>query len=263
MLLCLCVSQAHLRRKQINMKSKLLAAIVLASASVVAAAQHNWQLSSTYTFSLDPEWGPVEVTNIIAIMEGGSVNNTYGWGSTTWPLSSSSSPVTLGFDTYWFDPFAAEPTVIGSLFLGIVRDLPDDPPGQDHVVLFMDSQAAGNINNIAWGTIFSNTNEESLLFAIEQATTLPLEEAESYWGEIDTFVHGDGMHGHLGPSGTEGSAWFGPNEDFSIVAFSDAKIIGSGTNLVQTTLQPVPEPCSMVVLGIGALVALRKRRCRV
>lgn len=245
------------------MKIKFLAAIALATAAVAAQAQHNWTLSSTYTFGVDPAWGGAEITNLIALMDGGSVNDSYGWGQTSWAHTSGSSPLTLTFDTAWFDLYAAEPTLRGSLFMGIVRDLPNDAPGQDHVVLFMDSAAASRIDNIAWGTIFSNTNEESLLFAIEQATTLPYDDAGAYWAEIDAFAQGDAMSGHLGPNGTEGSAWFGSNGGFSIVAFSDAKIIGSGTNSVVTNMQPVPEPASMAALGLGALAMIRRRKSKV
>ena len=224
-------------------------------------ADWNWHLESNYDYSIDPAWGDVTVTNIIATMGGGSVDDSYGWGATAWAFSSSYPHITLGFDTDWFNPMAAEPTLIGSLAIGIVQDLPNDAPGQKHAVLFMDSVAASRTQDIAWGTFFTHTNEDSLIFAVEQATTLSGDEAQPYWDEVNAFFQGDSQHGQLGPNGTEGSAWFGPDQGFSIVAWSDGKLIGTGTNSVTTTQQAVPEPTTLAVLaGSGLVALLRKRR---
>lgn len=243
------------------MNRKTLFAAGLLAVSAFAAADHNWHLESHYSFSVDPAWGPSPITNIIAMMEGGSVNDSYGWGSKAWAFSSGSSPITLTFDTDWFDLNAAEPTLTGSLMVGIVQDLPNDPPGQKHAVLFMDSQSAANIDNIAWGTVFNTTLEENLIDAIENATSGgSWEEIEPYMQMIDNFVQGEGKHGHMGPGGTEGSAWFGPNQGFSIVAFSDAKTIGTGVSSYETIQQPVPEPATMLTIGVGIATLLRRRR---
>lgn len=238
----------------------LAAALVVLSAG--ALAQGNWHLESTYDFSVDPDWGPSPITNIIVNMEGTAIDGSYGWGAKTWAFTSNTTPAWSQFDTYWFDLYAAEPVLERSFLLGIIEDLPNDPPGQQHAVLFMDVEAAQRIQHIAWGTIFSNTFENSLINAIQEATNnSDPTYTQPFWDEIDAFLQGDAKHGHLGPNGTEGSAWFGPGEDFAIVAFSDGQIIGSGTSEWSATFEPVPEPATMAVLALGlAGIATRKRK---
>lgn len=243
------------------MRLKLATLAILAAGATIASAAHNWHLESHYTFNVDPAWGQ-PVTNIICMMEGGSVDNSYGWGSKAWAFTSASSP-TLAFDTDWFDLEAAQPTLIGSLHVGIVQDLPNDAPGQKHAVLFMDADAASRTSNIAWGTFFNHTNEDSLIYAIEQATSGgSWEYINPFLQEIDTFAQGDAKHGNLGPFGTEGSAWFTPGHDFSIVAWSDGKVIGTGSNTYDVQYQSVPEPTSLAVLAAGPLFLLHRRRNR-
>ncbi len=249
------------------MKIKTLLSVALLGASVFASADWNWKLSSTYTWAMDGSWGGADVTNIIAHMEGGSVENSYGWGVTSWSFSNADSPLTMTFDTGWFDPQAAEPTLTGSLFMGIVQDLPSDAPGQEHVVFFMDSHAASNIANIAWGTVFAGLppehtyTEEAVLQAIKDFTNPPnqasFDAADALLTDFQTYT---AKHARVGDFGTEGSMYFGPSDSFSIVAFSDATIGGSGSGTVDTIQEPVPEPASMLVLGLGAVAVARRRR---
>ena len=243
-----------------DMKRHVLTICALALAAT-SMADWNWHLESNYDYSIDPSWGDVTVTNIIATMGGGSADGSYGWGSTSWAFTSANPHITMSFDTNWFNPMAAEPTLIGSFAIGVVQDLPNDAPGQKHAVLFMDSTAASRTPDIAWGNFFTHTDEDSLIFAIEQATTHSGDEAQPYWDEVNGFFQGDSQHGQLGPNGTEGSAWFGPNQSLSIVAWSDGQVIGGGTSSVSTVQQPVPEPATLSILaGSGLAALLRKRR---
>lgn len=246
------------------MKMKwILSSLALCGAVFASAAPHNWHLESTYNYSLDQSWldAGVKVTNMIVYTEGGSVDDSYGWGSTSWAFTSDFHPITNTFDTDWFNVEAAEPTVKQSLLIGIVQDLPNDAPGQKHVVLFMDTQAAALSNHIAWGTLFRNTLEENVIDDIELATSgqdFPI--IDPAFDRLSEFTHGDGTHGILGPGGVEHSIFFGPNADFSIVAFSDGQILGSGTSTVNTTFRAVPEPASMAAMGMGLLALARRRR---
>lgn len=247
------------------MKMKwILSSLVLGVAAIASADPHNWHLESTYSFSLDPAWSDagVEVTNIIAFTKGGSVNDSYGWGSTSWAFTSAWSSITNTFDTDWFDLEAAEPTVTRSVLIGLVQDLPTDgSAGQKHVVLFMDTEAADLSENIAWGTLFRNTLEENLIDDIELATSgQDSATIQPGFDGIEEFLEGDGTHGILGAGGTEHSIWFGPNENFRIVAFSDGLTLGSGTSTVGTTVTAVPEPTSFLAIGVGIAGLLRRRK---
>lgn len=244
------------RRKDI-MKSRSVLATALAAIAVTASAQHNWILTSTYTYSLGDNWASTQL-NMMGIMAGGSVDDSYGWGSSAWSFNRDSSPASLQFTTDWFDPFAAEPTLNESLFIGVATDMPGDPPGQKHIVFFMDSSAASNIEHIAWGTVFTTTLEAQLIDAYERAI-VDFNDTEA-WDFLNEFVNVKAKEAKVGPGGLPGSIWFGPNENFSIVAFSDALIIGDGFNSVSTEFVPVPEPASMAALGLGAAALLRRRR---
>lgn len=239
------------------MKSRTILATALAAAAVTASAQHNWILTNTYNYALGSEWGSTKI-EMMGIMQGSAVDSSYGWGSSTWTFGRESSPVNLTFTTDWFDPFAAEPVVVESLFIGIATDMPSDPPGQKHIVFFMDSGAASNIDSIAWGTIFTNTLEAQLIDAFERAT-VDFDDDEA-WDFLEDFTNVKAREAKVGAGGLPGSIWFGPNQGFSIVAFSDAKIIGEGTNEFTTEFVPVPEPASMTALALGALALLRRRK---
>jgi|GEM_PF-1980759 hypothetical protein len=243
------------------MQTKAILATAVAAFAAMAPAQHNWILTSSYEYELDPAWNQ-PITHILAEMQGGAVDDSYGWGTAMWPLSSAWNPFSMTFTTDWFDPCAAQPFLRESLHLGIVQDLPGDAPGQKHLVLFMDPEAAANVQNIAWGTVFLETLEADVIEALEGIAdpSLTEEEREDYHEFLGDFKNNAARQARVGPGGLEGSIWFAPGE-FSIVAFSDGQTIGSGSNEFTTEFVPVPEPATMAVLGLGAL-ALRRRRAR-
>lgn len=219
------------------------------SATVFARTDYNLQIR--YDFAVDPGWGsPIEY--IIARAQGGSVDDTYGWGSRTHYFSGS--PASTGFDTSWWQDELSQPTYHSSILLGVVKDLPNDAPGQKHLVIFMNSAAAANIGNIAYGTVFAGIptlpTEEQLIAAIEDQSV------EANAKLVDDFMVDYASRARAGVGGTEASLWF--TDSFSIVAFSDAKVLGSGT--VEETLEVVPEPASLAALGFGLVAFARRRR---
>lgn len=244
------------------MKYKLLLSIAFAGVAASSFADHNWHLSSNYDFELNGNWGR-DVTHIVANMSGHAVDNSYGWGSSAWAFSTSwTSHVELTFDTYWFNLNAAEPVLDESLFIGIVQDLPNDPPGQEHVVFFMDNDAANNVENIAWGTVFNNITEETVLGALHDGIDGATQEIrDAGMDAVFDFLNNDCRDARVGPNGTQGSLWFGAGEDFSIMAFSDGTRGGDGTSEWSTEFQAVPEPASVsVVAGACLMLAFRRRK---
>lgn len=235
--------------------------------ATLACADWNWHLTSTYDWNLNGAWGDAMVTNIIFGMEGQSADNSYWWGAGMWSGDSNWHPVSMTFDTYWFNHQAAEPTLTGSFHMGLTHDLPNDAQGQEHVVFFMDSEAAANVENIAWGTVFAGLppehtyTEETIIQAIHGFTEAPDQATfDAAAAIINDFKGYTIRHARVGAGGTEGSMVFGPGEDFTIMAFSDGSIGGSGTSTWGTELQTVPEPSALAVLGMGALALYRRRR---
>lgn len=224
----------------VRFKPLLVAASLFAA--VLARAGYNTQ----YTVDFD---GPdsYEITNIMMYEEGP------GTSSLTWPFRA----VSPGHNVL-YNPFSTDSPTQASLLLGITHDLPNDAPGQKHVVLFMDTYAAQLAEHIAWGTLFRNTLEENLISDIELATS------GQDWNIIQpgldhvfAFANGDAKTGILQPTGAPQSALFVPNGQFAVMSFSDGAILGYGT---AETIQTTPEPASMAALGMGALALLRRRK---
>jgi hypothetical protein len=142
-----------------------------------------------------------------------------------------------------------------ALLVGLVDNLPNDGGTNQnpmtHVVLFMDNTAATDAENIAWGTLFRNTEEDTLISDIKNTA--------QNWADstpIDNFVNGDAQTGILNPDGSSQSAWFTLGGSFTIETWSGGQIIGSGTSSALAT----PEPATYAVLGLGFLGLLRRRR---
>lgn len=202
--------------------------------SVVASA--NVQYFTSYRVNL--HFGQ-PVTNIIMLEVGD------GFGGATWAFTASGEGETL-----LNNPFPSQSPVQSSLLIGLVRDLPNDAPGQVHVVLLLDPEAAQLANHIAWGTLFRDTREEDLIAAIELATSgqdwpivLPALE------EVSFFANNNATDGILGPGGVPHSAWFSTGGPFAVMAFSDGTIIGDGVS----ELIEVPVRCPGDADGNGTV----------
>lgn len=205
------------------------------------------QYVTSYTATLDTGQ---PVTNIMMFEEG------EGFGSSTWAFSMDGQ----GTSTIT-NPFPANDIVQQSLLIGIVEDLISDPSAvpsavsQKHIVLFMDDNAAALSNHIAWGTLFPSTLEEQLIADLELATSgqdWPI--IQPGLDGVDAFVYGDARTGILAPGGIPTSAWFATGGTFTVMLWSDGTVVGSGTSAITQ----VPEPMSMILMGVGALI-LRRR----
>jgi hypothetical protein len=221
------------------MKMKLM--IGLALGVLASAAQAQTQYFTHYDFHMsDPA---LTVTNMILFERGES------FGSATWPFSASDGQRIS-------NPFPTSAPVQSTIMLGVAQNLPGDPDGQKHVVIGMDDTAASLSQGIAWGTLFRNTLEANVLDDIEAATSGGAWEVVTpALDRLGVFLDGDATTGILGPGGASQTAWFATEGTFSVMAFSDGQLLGTGTGSVEA----VPEPASLAVLGLGAL-ALRRRK---
>jgi hypothetical protein len=138
------------------------------------------------------------------------------------------------------------------LFLmGTATDLPGDPEGQKHIVIFGLSSWVAGAEDIAWGTLFPTTLEASLIAALEDAATGF--GAQSSYDFIDAFW--------TGPAQAAGLK-FAPGQSFGIIAFSTGQIIGEGTTSFTPQGGTVPEPESwaLLIAGFGLTGAVLRRR---
>lgn len=151
------------------------------------------------------------------------------------------------------DIFARNEPVTRALLFGIATDLPGDPQGQQHLVLFTNDLFALRARNIAFGTLFPSSNEAALIAAL---TSLA-----SGDGSGDDYGLLAGFAENAALTGPNGDAGFGLGDNFTAVAFSDGQIIGTGL-FFGTPVGGVPEPATwaLLILGFGATGAAMRRR---
>jgi hypothetical protein len=219
----------------------LLAIAVLMLSASPARAEYN----SSYTVTLNE--GVPDVTNILMLEQWAN------GGATTWAFSAAG-----GDTSVLTNPFPTDTPTLSSLLIGLSQDpgWPDGSPGQLHVVLMMDNTAASLAENIAWGTVFPNTDEDQLIAAIQLATSgQDFNTIGPGLDFISNFASGDATN-ILGPGGVPYSAWFATSGPFSVVSFSDGTLIGTGVGTL--IVSSVPEPSAVVLLGAGVgVVAMR------
>ncbi len=144
-----------------------------------------------------------------------------------------------------------------SLIIALTHDLPGDAPGQQHIVLGMDPHAASLAENIAWGTLFRNTLEDTLIAAMQNYINPDPTIVQDALNKIVNYAFTDATTGILDGLAQPNTAFFDPNAGvFTIESWSDGTILGTGT----VTAIAVPEPVGLGVLSLGCVALLRRRR---
>ncbi len=172
-----------------------------------------------------------------------TVGGNGGSFSDYFPKSSSNKPLT-------------------GLMIGTTHDLVGDAEGQEHLVLMTNNAWASSVAGIAFGTLFPTILEEDVIAALHvYATSNVQSELEAAVAVFGGFVFGqlNSAFFNLGaviPGTTTTS-------NFSVVAFSDGAIIGTGianltTAFPDAPVVPVPGVAMLLLAGFAGLSVQRK-----
>lgn len=243
-----------------KLRSTFIAAAMLSAAFASAGTQY----LMSYSVGLDQSWVSWDTELIDFVI----ANNSPGVGSMSTTHGDGFESLDTSGENVLTDPFPND-ELPQCLLIGIAKNLSSDDLGegqtQEHIVLGMDSTAASLGANIAWGTLFPNTLEESLIGALHTIYNDDATEPEQNQAidSVFQFMRGDAMSGILDNLGASHSAFFSSlgsdvsAQEFTIMAWSDGTQIGSGS----VTAQAVPEPASIAALAVGlAGLAFRRRR---
>jgi len=159
------------------------------------------------------------------------------------------------------NPFSVTDLPTDDFLLGVAENLASDGgDNQQHLVLFSNDTFAANAQNIAFGTLFPNTNEATLLNDLEVIGQSVPGDTNVAYNDLFTFQSGDAV------SGPNGSVGFSTGDTFTEIAFSNGQIIGTGASfasLVAPIQSSAPEPSTwaLMIAGLGG-IGLMLRRVR-
>lgn len=202
----------------------------------------------SYNVNLEP--GIPNITNILIRQ------TTENGGGISWPYEVQGGPG--GSSVTLHEGFLKKEPIVGNILIGLTQGLPNNPPDQKHVVLMISDVSAALAKNIAWGTLFPTVLESDIINAIELATSgSGMEIVDPALDIIESFLDGPASS-ILGPGGIPTSTFFGMNDNFTVMAFSDGTFIGNGNSFTTA----VPEPSTYVLGAIAVAVIGFARKSR-
>lgn len=169
---------------------------------------------------------------------------------------SNSDTAPIG-DSVLTDVFAKRDPVGRTLLLGIATNLPGDPEGQQHLVLFTNPDWASRASGIAFGTLFPTTLESALITALTNLATGV--GSDSDYGLLFDFAD-NVISSPFSPNGDPAFLFGG---SFAAIAFSDGQIIGTGQSFYsspQTGAVPEPATWAMMIAGVALVGGAMRRR---
>jgi hypothetical protein len=235
-----------------NAQTRAARRILVSAASLIAAVGVSASGASASTafqpfdanFAIDTTYPVSAIAIFESNVDGGSSTNSFY-------APAGASVIT--------NPFAESSPILTANLLGVATNLAtDNNDGQMHLVMFVNDTFAAEAENVAFGTLFPNTDEDTLINALEIINqTPPGGDTDLAYSELGTFEGGDAVNGPDGPI----SFTFGGS--FTELAFTDGQIIGTGTSygVDVTPTSPTPEPATwaLMLLGAGGVGAMLRR----
>ena len=164
-------------------------------------------------------------------------------------------------ETLITNPFVENSPVTGAFLLGVTSNLASDDgtADQSHLVVFSNDKFASSAQDIAFGTLFPNTNETSIINALEViGQDPPGGDVNSAENTLGNFQFGDAENS------PNGSVTFQLGDPFQEVAFSGGQIIGNGVSFATpapVAISAAPEPSTWLLMfaGIGGIGLMLRR----
>lgn len=155
------------------------------------------------------------------------------------------------------DPFTKTRPITTTFLLGVASDINEGEEGQDHLVIFGNTNWGSAATSIAFGTLFPEVLEADLIGAL-----LTIGGGSQDQMEIDAAVNTLFNFYDYQFSAPGGDIGFAAGDAFSAIAFSDGQLIGQGQSFVIPLNTAVPEPASwaMLIAGFGLVGAVRRRQ---
>ncbi len=230
-------------------------AVALTAWAGTASAANPYKLNFTTTMN------QYDVTAVVMFE---SEVGTQGFGN-TWPFDVPSGTSTIT------DPFDKLQPMQALFLMGLTNLVPagTDATGQEpwHLVLFTNNAFAAAAVGQSFDTLFPNTSEATLINDLLEAYapgSNPTDDRLNQAGD-DMFAFANLLGASDAINGPNGSIAFGPNDLYSVLAFSSGQIIGTGfasTTEVAPPPTDTPEPLSLAMLtsGLAGLMVVRRRR---
>ncbi len=228
---------------------KLFLVTSLATAAATSMAQPYYY--PTYSVTNN---APNPITNILMFWQAPS--HGYGPG-VAWVISPMGITADGNGSVTTFQDLGKPVYPDSLLLMGLYHDAEGE-----HLTLFMNPNTAQAVQNIAFGTVFANSNETQLISDIHAISNSPDSNTwNAQLSDIFTFASGDAANIPNGDSTI--SAWTTPAPSGSptpgqIAIWSDGVGIGSFSASIQGT-RPVPAPAALIPFLAGLIGTARRR----
>ncbi|WP_202988756.1 PEP-CTERM sorting domain-containing protein [Bradyrhizobium campsiandrae] len=225
--------------------------LVLASLLAAGAGSEAWAstaLSSPYYISYNVNGLQYQVDNIVLFEQ------TANSSGLTWAFSAPAGSSTIT------DPFTKYDPITSTFLMGTASNLPGDPPGQDHLVLFTSSTFAQSAQNIAFGTLFPDVLETTFVSTLRdyfRSGPGGLPPSDPQYNFLFGFAS---EYGTASPIEGQSPIAFDPGGTFQAIAFSNGQVISDPGTVTLTAAVPEPSTWAMLLLGFAGLGMLAVRR---